>query len=728
MTRKWPVVDEIHLQEAVRTLWRRKLLLFGSIVTVTVFSIVAVSLMTPVYTAEALVVVESRNTELAGIETVISGLSVNTNTIQTEVAMLRSESLARNVVDQLDLLEDPEFNRYLVPRSNILTSASNILASTIWPEEHRLPEENNAEWLRSNVVNTFLRSLTISPVGQSYVISIQFESENPQKASLIANTIADRYITGQLEIKFEAIRRATEWLSQRSDGLRQKMLEAQRAVEAYRSEMGLVELSGVTGNPTSLTTHQITELNTQIITARVDRAEAEARLQKWESLLKLPNGIESAAEVLDSQLIQRLHEQEAIVQRKEAELATRYGHRHPKMINVRAEIKDIRRNIEDEVTKILRALKNKVEVARSREVSLQGSMEGLKRNAGEESRARIHLRELERQAEADRILYETFLSRFQETSTQENFQQPDARVVSTAQIPVKPSFPNKPLIVGSAFGASVLLAVLLVFILEQLRSNFHSLEELQNFFGVRALGFVPTVPGRSKKRGALKDLVLENPTSVYSETIRSLLTWLYSLNVDRPPKVVLVTSAIAGEGKTTFCISLARAAARAGNRTLLIDCDLRQQAKGSSNATHQDGLVELLSETKSFEEVIQKDPKSNVHLIRMGAKCPTPSDLLDSQRMKDLLVSLSNKYELIVLDSPPVLAAADARILARMANQTVFLVRWARTNREIASAGLKEIVDTGANVAGVVLTRADLKKIGSYGYGGLRPYYGRSQV
>lgn len=721
MARGRPLDEEIDWQRVFRTLWRRKMVLFGPIVTMTVLSMVAVSLITPLYTAEALVVVESRNTELADIKTVISGLSVNKNIIQTEVATLRSESLARKVVDQLNLFEDPEFNRYLAP-------GGNTLPSTARPEEYRLPKENNAEWLQSEVVRTFFRKLTVSPVEQSYVISIQFESENPRKATLIANTIADRYITGQLEIKFEATRRATGWLSQRLDGLRQKMLEAQQAVETYRSEMGLVELSGVTGDPTSLTTHQITELNRLIIIARADRAEAEARLQKLESLLKSPNGIESAAEVLDSQLIQRLREQEAIVQRKEAELVTRYGDRHPKMIKVRAEIQDLQRNIENEMAKIVRGLKDKVEVAHSREVSLQGNMQRLKRHAGEESRARIRLRELERQAETDRVLYETFLSQFQETSTQENFQQPDARVVSMAQVPAQPSFPNKPLIVLFAFGASVLLGGYLVFILEKLRSGFHNLEELQNFCGVRALGLVPTVPGLSTQRRALPDLVLENPTSVYSEAIRSLLTWLYSLNADRPPKVVLVTSAIADEGKTTFCASLARAAARAGKKTLLIDCDLRQRANGSSiDTTHRDGLVELLTGKKLVDEVVQKDHKSDMHFIRKGAECATPSDLLDSQRMKDLLTSFSTQYELIVLDSPPVLAASDARILSRMANQTVFLVRWARTSREIASAGLKEIMDTGANVAGVVLTQADLQKIGSYGYGGLRSYYGRSQ-
>ena len=695
--------DEVDLRDVLRTLWRHKMVVFGTIVAITALSIVVVFQLTSLYTAETRVVIEPRETKVVDIEAVMSGLPANQSSILTEVEMLQSESLVGKVVDQLRLTEDPEFNK------DVPSTA-----------QERRPEA------RAEAIENFLRRLTVSPLGRSYVISIQFESADPRKAALITNTLADHYLTEQLEIKFDATRRATEWLSQRLGGLRQKMLEGQRAAEAYREEMGLIDAVGPAGVPVSITAHQISELNRQIIAASADRAEAEARLRKIQGLLRSPKGVESAAEVLASPLIQRLREQEAIIIRKEAELATRYGDRHPKMINVQAEIRDLRRKIQVEVAKIVQGLKNRVEVARSRETSLQESMKRLKGGAAEENRVRIRLKELERQAEANRVLYETFLSRFQETSTQENFQQPDARVVSTAQVPVRPSFPNKPLIAGLAFVGSVFLGVLLVVVLENLRSGVYNAQELQSLFGVRALGLVPTLRGVSKRRRVLEDFVLDEPTSAYSEAIRSQLTWLSSLNADRPPKVVLVTSAIAEEGKTTFCVSLARAAARAGKRTLLIDCDLRQRAKESSiEVGSQRGLVELLSDTKSVDEVVQKDGKSDMHFIRKGAKCSTPSDLLDSQKMKDLLTSLSAQYELTVLDSPPVLAASDARILSRMADKTVFLMRWGRTSREAAFAGLKEITDAGGDVAGVVLTQANLRKIGSYGYSAFRPYYER---
>jgi len=199
--------DDIELQKALRSLWRHKLLILGVILTVTALSVIAVSLITPLYTAESLVVVESRNNELTDINSVISGLSVNTNIIQTEVAMLRSESLAMKVVNQLILFEDAEFNPYL-------TSGDSLFPTAVPSTGNGTQKANSENWLPSEIVGNFLRSLTISPVEQSYVISIKFESEDPQKAALIANTIADRYITGQLEIKFEATRRATEWLSQ----------------------------------------------------------------------------------------------------------------------------------------------------------------------------------------------------------------------------------------------------------------------------------------------------------------------------------------------------------------------------------------------------------------------------------------------------------------------------------------------------------------------------------
>ena len=739
--------DDIDLRRVLRTLWRRKMVLFATIVTITGLSIFAALQATPRYTAEALVVIEPREIKLVNIEAVLSGLPANQFVIETEVETIQSESLVGKVVDQLRLTEDSEFNKAILSESDELPSKSFVdrivdelrLAVEKVIDQFRradgprvdeeLPTgEGGKARLRAKTIEAFLEKLETSPVGRSYVISIQFESEHPDKAALIANTLADRYIKEQLEIKYGATRHVSEWLGERLDEFRQKMLEAQQAADTYRTEAGLVETAGTTGNPVSVTTHQITELSRQIIGARADRAEANARLRKLRSLLKSPLGVESAAEVLASPLIQRLREQEATVLRKEAELRTRYGERHPKMVNVRAEVWDLRQKIEDEIGKIVQGLKNRVEIARSRESFLQESMEALKSEAAKENTAQIRLKELERAADADRVLYETFLSRFKETSAQEDFQQPDARLISKAGVPVEPSFPNKGLIIALAFGGSVFLGMLLVFVGENLRSGLHSADDIQNLFGVRALGLVPTVSGLSrrqkKRRMTLEDFVLEKPTSVYSEAVRSLLAWLDSLNVDRPPKVVLVTSAIPGEGKTVFAVSLARVAARSGRKTILVDCDLRQWTDGSSiNGTN--GLVDFLSDRRTLEQVVQKDLKSDLHVITRGGNCAAPSDLLSSQRMSELLAFLPKWYDLVVIDSPPVLAASDARILSRMANQTVFLVRWARTSREIASEGLKEIMDAGADVAGVVLTQANLRKVGSYGYGGLRPYYGR---
>jgi len=272
-------------------------------------------------------------------------------------------------------------------------------------------------------------------------------------------------------VKFEATRRATSWLNERISGLREKVETAESAVEAFRRKSGLLK-----GSEGTLVSQEISELNTQLILARTSRAEAEARLTQVRQLIRSSGGATSAAEVLDSQLIQRLREQEAEVNRKVAELSEEYGERHPKMINARAELRDLRSKIESEVNKIVNGLANEVGVAKARETSLQRSVDRLKAQVAKSNSAAVQLRALQREANASRTLLETFLGRFKETSAQEDLdiQQPDARIISRADLPDQPSFPKKRLILALVVVGSTFLGVLLVFFVEALDQGFRS--------------------------------------------------------------------------------------------------------------------------------------------------------------------------------------------------------------------------------------------------------------
>lgn len=722
-------VAEVELREMLHTLWRRRKVVFGTVIALTVLATVIVFQLTPRYSSEAYVMIDPRQTQVVDLKAVISGMSADIETIQSEILVMRSRGLAEKVIDRLGLRDHPEFNdslrpqhpfaRLFDPRSYLPQEWLTVLTGGALEEE--LTEERRLDRERVRVIDAFLERLDVEPAGRSRVIRIAFESEKPGMAARVSNTLAELYIVSQLDAKFEATKRATVWLNERLTGLRQQLEISEQAVEDFRKESGLVEGKGET-----LASQQIAELNTQLVLGTTARAVAEARLKQLESLLASGSGMESAVEVLRSFLIQRLREQEAVVERRAASLAAIYGERHPKMISVRAEKKEIQQKISRELDKIAEGLRNEVAFTRAREQALIASMERLKNEVTDLNEAEIQLRALEREADANRALFETFLVRSKETRTQESIERPDARIISRADIPENPSFPKKGMLIPLAFVGSVFAGILLAFVIEQLDHGFRNLEQIERLTGVAPLGLVPVLKRISKVAKSPEAYILAKPASAYGEAIRTLHTSLVLSDVDNPPKVIVFASSLPREGKTVTSLSFARLLANIGQKVVVVDCDLRKpQAHEIFGVSAKPGLVEYLAGKASLEDVIQQDKDSPAYLIAAGSPAPNPPDLLGSNQMERLLRRLASAYDLVVVDSSPVLAVADVRVLSRLAHKVVFLIRWSDTRRDVAMSGLRQLIDAGADVAGVVLSMVDVKKHSHYGYGGAGYYYGR---
>ena len=732
--RPYDSLEEIDLRTLLRKVWRRKGIIFGTITVLTVLTAIIVFQLTPRYTAEALLMIETRGTNVSGeVEAVLSGLSADAAAIQSEIEVLGSRGLAGKTAKRLNLDRNPEFNGSLRPRgflAEFLDPATYIpkewlIAFLGRADDESLTEEELRAIERVRVTDTFLGHLKISPKGRSRVIVVEFTSEDPKTAAEIANTHADLYIIEQLEVKFEATRRATAWLNERVAGLRDKVRETEGAAETFRQKSGLLEGQG---EGVTLTSQELSELTTQLILARTARAVAGARLQQVRELVSSASSVDSAAEVLESPLIQRLREQEAVVERKVAELSVEYGERHPTMINARAEVRDLRNKIEREVNKIVKGLENEVGVMRVREATLRASLEDMKKRAAEANKASIQLRALEREATANRTLLETFLARFKETSAQEdlNAQTADARIISLAEVPDKPSFPKKRLIIALAFVGSTFIGLLLVFGIEALDAGFRSGEQIERVTGVPVLGLVPILSGLGRIGKSPETYIVEHPTSAFGESIRTLHTSILLSRVDEPPKSILITSALPKEGKTTIAACLARLRGGAGQKGVVVDADMRHpDIHRVFGVPMQPGLTELLAGEASLEEVVRKDEATGAHVIAAGRPVPNPPDLLASEQMKRFLGALTKTYDLVVFDSPPVVAVSDARILSNAVDMTVFVVRWADTRREVVGQGLKQIAMSGGHLAGVVLSLVNAKKHARYGYGDSGYYYGR---
>lgn len=725
--------DQFDLREMLAILRRRRGIIIASIVVLTLLTVFVVYQLTPKYTAEATVLLDTRKTNVIDLQAVVSGLQPEAFAIRSEVDVLRSRQLAQKVIEKLGLAGNPHFNTDLRQTENpwvdwipwqwwnqVTGWFGRVFPAAPAP---RVTAASEHERTMTRLTNKLLDRLNVITDGRSYTIRLSYTADDPKLAADVVNTVADLYLVDQLEAKFEATRRANTWLSERLSDLRTAVERSENAVQAYRQQHNL-NVADARG--TSVTTQQLGELNTQLIMAGADRAQKEARLRQFQQAVKKGVVPANEPEVLQSPLIQRLREQETEILAKQAELSTHYGDRHPLIINVHAQLRDVRHKIEEEVNKIVGNLAQDVQVARMRETTLQQKLEELRQQANQNNTAEVKLHELEREAQANRTMYESFLTRFKETAEQEDIQQPDARIIARADVPLNPSFPNKKLFVVLAILGSALIGVFLAVLAERLDDGFRTGEQVETILGVSGLGMVPTVSTRAGLGTPAEDYVLRKPSSAFAESIRSVRAAILYAQVDRPPRAVLVTSAVPEEGKSILSLSLARSAAKAGQRVLLLDADMRRPrvAKvlgGRTDAT----LAELFAGRKTVGEVINVEEETGLHYILGRAGMPNPQDLLGSQHMRDFIRSMSQHYDLVLLDSPPVLAASDALVLSRIADATVFVVRWEHTPRRVVLGAFKQLQSAGAMVAGVVLTRVNVKKHARFGYGDQGYYYGR---
>jgi len=720
---------ELDLMSLYRTLRKRLGLIVSVMLGLTALVMVVVLQQTPLYTAEAQVLLDRQQMQVTDMEAVMSGLPADSATVDSEVEILRSRALAARVVDRLNLMQDPEFNgnlrepsilRWLDPRVWIGEALKLVEA-----ERPVLNDEILARAELNSVIDGLLGHLTVSRQRLTYVINISFVSESPDKAARIANAVADTYILDQLEAKFDATRQANEWLSRRLGELREQVRDSERAVEIYRAEQGLESSAGVT-----VSEQQLSELNAQLILGRTALAEARAKYDRARQIRSSGGTIESMADVVQSGTISQLRQKQAELARELANLASRYGARHPEVVNAEAQRRDIERQIGAEISRIIGSLQNNVAVAETRVASLEKSLREIRGESGESGQAMVQLRELEREAAANRAVYESFLNRFKETSQQQDLQVPDSRVISQATAPITPSHPRKALSLALALVLSAMLGVGLAFLLEHLDNGIETGRDVEQILGLPHLVSLPATPaekGPDRKVMSPQDYLLAKPLSAYSEALRSLRSALQLSNVDNPPKVILFTSALPSEGKTTSSCGFARAAAAAGLKVIIVDCDLRHPSvhKAFGIGRPETGLVEMLAERLELSQVLIKDSKSDLDILPISTGTANPPDLLGSEQMRLLLERLRGDYDLVVLDSAPVLPVSDSRVLSRLADETVFIVRWSETPRDAAQAAIRELRLYNAAIAGAVLAVVDTAQQAKYGYGDGGYYYSR---
>jgi capsular exopolysaccharide synthesis family protein len=669
------------------------------------------------YEGKSVVLVDARPMQVINLEPVLSSPAPSPFSFQSEmeseIQLIFSQRVLRPVVNRFGIAMDPEFADALAFKETkagqlLLLAGDKIGAAVQWAES-LLGTHSSTSKAReaatmesdSNAYTNFLSRLNAKTRGRSRAIEISFVSEDPDKALAIANAVADSYMQSTLDEKREASSRALQTLKSGLEQLREKLLASEHAVEDYRQQADLVNVKG--GDVIS---QRITELARQLSEAEGATRAAQANLERNRTA---PGGPESAPAVLNSYTIQRLKEQEAKLRAEAADAAVTYGQTHPRLARVDAAAEDTRRKTDAETQRIMRSLEADVRGAKIREASLRQLTTELERQAAEQGKAEVRLRELIRETDANRTVYEAFLKRVQEVSQETGMQQPYVKIISAAETPVKAGPSRSLLTFGTMMLASV-ASVIAIIVAQLLTHGYQNLMHIQQGTFHPTLSIVPKVPRLRSYRHAPANYAISNPESSYAEAIHTLRVSLLTTG-ETPYRILMFTSSIAGEGKTATALSFARLSARATHRVLLVDCDLRRPRLHRLLGGRKLGLSDILEGHCDIDDAVQSDQRSGLDFISAGSRHASPIDLLQGEAMSQCMRSMSDRYDMIVLDAPPVLPVADARLLAPKVDGTIYVVRWESTSRGAVRMGLDTLEQSGARIAGVVFSGVDKNAI-----------------
>ena len=724
------------ITDILALLHKRTKLIVAVIAGLTAAAAVIVSMMPNKYTAISTVMLESREKTVTDVGRVVDGIRVDTPAIESQVEIIASAAIALRVIDKLGLRNDPEFGGFpsssalgtkLIGapsrRSTATTTASSAAAT---PAAAAQAAQAFHTWSapaagrRDYVLANFLDGLDVRRVRNSHVIEISYTSTSAAKAAVIANAIAQAYIAHELDQKIKQSEMATSFLKTKLKSLRHRVTVAEQAVQRFKADNNLYDSDGHL-----LSEKRLTRLMEKTIAARNDTAEARSRFEQLHKMMleHMPKG--AIADVLKSHTVRMLKEQHAKIAGRVAELAIKYGPRHPSMQKARAELRDIDRQINNEVDKILSNLKNEYDVAEAREATLRTNLATLERQQGKLGQIGVKLDELEREANSSRQLYEAILSRYKQTAETQSMQLPDSRIVETALVPLRTSAPKRKKTVVIAFASSIAIALGLALLLEFLQSGQPMgrattreirLQQLASLPSFNETGQFATSQFANDPLHAIR-MVLADPQSEYTQAIEALVLALDEQFAppgrqrnSGPPgaRVMMLTSALPGDGRTTLASNLAHLYAMSGRRTLLIDGDLRKGGLTSLLAPRRHayaGLHDCLAAAVPAQVAILHESTSGLNFLpaRGHARQQLPvSVALASKQTAIIMAQLRKDFDMIVIDAPPLLPVADGRLLADHADQILFVMSWHKTPKELAIKAIRTLQYNADKLVGII--------------------------
>lgn len=686
----------------------------------------------PRYTGTAELIIDTHRLQTFQQQSPVNvDLGIDTGLVDSQVEILKSENVSLSVIKDLHLAEDPEF---VGPSGGIIaaifggiSSITNIFSPAEPPSEYVLTRHALAR---------FEKRLKIKRIDVTYVIEIEFQSLTPERAARIANAVADAYVVDALEAKYQATRRAAIWLQDRLTELRTQASNADRAVVDFKAKNNIVDAGGRLMNE-----QQLAELNSALVLARAGTAEAQARMERVTQILKAAEGRNGAfqdtatvTDTLHDDVITRLRQQYLDLSSREADWSARYGANHLATVNLRNQMHEIRRSIDDELHRIAETYKSDYEIAKSREDAVQKGLDDIIAQSNQTNQAQVMLRELDSSAQSYRALSDNFLQQYMISVQQQSFPITESRLITQASPPLEKSHPKTLLVLAVATVGGMMLAFGVGMLREFSDRVFRTSSQVENQLQTDCIAVVPTVK-RGRGQAAPEDSdassaprtivrgrnllwqVIDAPFSRFTESIRAIKMAGDLVGVSRSNKVIAVTSSLPDEGKSTIAASLAQLMAHAGSKVILVDGDLRNPSLTRELAPSAGvGLIEVISRKASLQDVIWTEPSTNLAFLPVVAKTRIAhtSEILGSAAIKKLFDSLRETYDYVVVDLSPLAPVVDVRATASLVDAYVFVIEWGRTKSDVVEHALGTARGVFENLLGIVLNKTDLKVLSRY--------------
>jgi succinoglycan biosynthesis transport protein ExoP len=720
---------EWHLQNFLSVLYKRRW------VAVTTFliagaAVAAYSLTgTPVYEAHAQLLLTDKQSVVT-LQGVGNQQNDQKGYLETQYRLLRSRSLARRVIDKLDLWHAAGFASNgrersagalqllsrLQDRINAPTTRTPVASEPSSPAESDAPKETLAE---SSVIDRMVSHLSIVPVRDTQIVDVTYESPDPELAARVVNTLTSTYINQNLEARSYASKEASAWLTDQLAEQRRKVETSELALQKYREQENNLSLDA----GENIVVQRLNALNSVVTGAKTDRISVEALYRQLAASQGNPEALDTSPPIRSNNVVQQLKARLADLQRQRLQLSSSLGAKHPEMVQVDAAINAARSDLATEVAKTVESVRQEYLAAQSREKDLTAALDTQKASALALNRQGIAYGVLLREVESNRQIYQNLLQRTNEAAVSSELKSSNIEVVDPAEVPRLPASHNTSSTLLMGLLLSGILAIGMAFVWEVLDNRIQTPEEVKNALGLPFLGMLPYVPSRALKGNTL--LLSRGVPAAYAEACRTLRTNVLASAGPKGGRSLLVTSAAPGDGKSIVAVNLAAVLGRTGKRVLVVDADLRRPVLHHLLKCEQrPGLSEVLTGARKPSEAIVATRCSGVWLLPSGS-CPSnPSEQLGSRRFRELLEKLGESFDWVIIDSPPVMAVTDAAVIAPHTTGVLFVVNARRTRQRVAQEALDRLETAGASFAGAVLNAVTLDRDHYYNARYYLPCYG----